>query len=205
MNSNIVKKSKERYLGYEKRHQELLDVAIRLFNEKGYRSVTTSEIANEAGISEPTIYKHFQNKKDLFLECWRSIINDLLTTYKDVYTKTTDDEKSYLEGVTRAYVDFVINNPNKSKVLIHLLSYVEDKEFNNEFKNFMKISIDGIRNILSDAKKKGKLKSKIDVHLLASIFISQYFTLVAVKEVVDPKYFNADAFVQLVQDMLNIK
>ena len=82
---NIVEKSREKYLEYEKRHQHILDAAIRIFNSKGYQSATTAEIAREAGISEPTMYKHYPSKKDLFLSCARSIEEELQRQYRTVY------------------------------------------------------------------------------------------------------------------------
>jgi len=96
MNKNVVEKSRERYLEHEKRHHDILNAAIQLFNAKGYTVATTAEIAREAGISEPTMYKHFENKKDLFLACFGSIADELLSAYRDVYRKNLDDELGYI-------------------------------------------------------------------------------------------------------------
>ena len=51
------------------RREALLDVAMRLFAAGGYRGVTTAEIAREAGVSEPILYRHFASKRDLYLAC----------------------------------------------------------------------------------------------------------------------------------------
>ena len=60
---NIVDKSREKLLLYENRHQTILDNSIRIFNSRGYKAATTAMIARESNISEPTLYKHFKNKK----------------------------------------------------------------------------------------------------------------------------------------------
>lgn len=204
MGSNIVEKSKQKYLKYTNRHEKILDVAIRLFNLKGYNAATTSEIAKKAGISEPTLYTHFENKKDLFLACFRSISDQLLADYRDVYDKNPDDEIGYIEGVTNVCVDFVMQNPHKSMFLVHLLSYKDDPEFAGVLEDFMEKNIEGIRRILESAKKKGMLRSKIDLRLLACVFVNQYFTVVASREFLDPKYITSDAYIQLMLDMLKI-
>lgn len=46
--------------------EKILEAAMRLFSEKGYKSVTTKKIAKEAGVSEMTIFRHFDNKRNLF-------------------------------------------------------------------------------------------------------------------------------------------
>lgn len=43
----------------------LLDAAVRLFEGRGYGSVTMGEIAEEAGLSRPTVYRHFTSKEDI--------------------------------------------------------------------------------------------------------------------------------------------
>ena len=61
----------------EARRQAVLDTACRVFSRSSYRGATTAEIAREAGISEPILYRHFGSKRDLYLACldqaWREL------------------------------------------------------------------------------------------------------------------------------------
>src|SRR5215471_5548290 len=63
-------------LSAEDRRQAVLDTACGVFFRKSYRGATTAEIAREAGISEPILYRHFGSKRDLYLAClaegWRA-------------------------------------------------------------------------------------------------------------------------------------
>ena len=51
------------------RRQAVLDTACCVFSRSSYRGATTAEIAREAGISEPILYRHFGSKRDLYLAC----------------------------------------------------------------------------------------------------------------------------------------
>ncbi|MFN9430941.1 MAG: TetR/AcrR family transcriptional regulator [Acidobacteriota bacterium] len=53
-------------LSGQDRRSMILKEAIRLFSEKGFRGVTTRELAASIGVSEPVLYQHFPNKKDLY-------------------------------------------------------------------------------------------------------------------------------------------
>jgi TetR/AcrR family transcriptional regulator len=53
----------------EARRRAVLDTACRVFSRSSYRGATTAEIAREAGISEPILYRHFGSKRDLYLAC----------------------------------------------------------------------------------------------------------------------------------------
>jgi AcrR family transcriptional regulator len=48
------------------RRQSIVDTAIRLFAERGFRGTTTRELASAVGVSEPVLYQHFKTKKDLY-------------------------------------------------------------------------------------------------------------------------------------------
>ena len=49
-------------------------------------------------ISEPTLYKHFKNKKELFLACFNSIITHLRDENRKVFKKFKDDGATILGG-----------------------------------------------------------------------------------------------------------
>lgn len=51
------------------RRRALLDAALRVFSSGSYAGATTAEIAREAGVSEPILYRHFRSKRDLYLAC----------------------------------------------------------------------------------------------------------------------------------------
>lgn len=40
-----------------------------MFSEGSYRGTTTAEIAREAGVTEPILYRHFSSKRELYLSC----------------------------------------------------------------------------------------------------------------------------------------
>lgn len=50
----------------EDRRQQILDVAVELFSQKGFRGTTTKEIAQAAGVNEAIIFRHFATKGDLY-------------------------------------------------------------------------------------------------------------------------------------------
>jgi AcrR family transcriptional regulator len=51
------------------RRTAIVDAALRVFSEGSYAGATTAEIAREAGVSEPILYRHFTSKRDLYFAC----------------------------------------------------------------------------------------------------------------------------------------
>ncbi len=56
----------------EATRQRLLRAALELFTTNGFRSTTTPEIAERAGVAEGTIYRHFSGKEHLLNEVYRA-------------------------------------------------------------------------------------------------------------------------------------
>ncbi len=50
----------------EERRQQILQVAMHLFSQRGFRGTTTKEIARGAGVSEAMVFRHFATKDELY-------------------------------------------------------------------------------------------------------------------------------------------
>jgi AcrR family transcriptional regulator len=48
------------------RRQEILAAAMELFAKKGFRGTTTRDLANQAEVNEAIIFRHFNNKEELY-------------------------------------------------------------------------------------------------------------------------------------------
>lgn len=53
-------------MSVEDRRQQIVEVAARLFSQRGFRGTTTKEIALAAGVNEAIIFRHFATKSELY-------------------------------------------------------------------------------------------------------------------------------------------
>lgn len=64
-------------LSADERRRSLVEAGLRVFAGGSYAAATTAEIAREAGVSEPILYRHFGSKRELYLACleeaWRRL------------------------------------------------------------------------------------------------------------------------------------
>jgi AcrR family transcriptional regulator len=61
--------ARPRRLPAEERRRAIVEAALRVFSAGSYAGSTTAEIAREAGVSEPVLYRHFASKRDLWAAC----------------------------------------------------------------------------------------------------------------------------------------
>jgi len=54
--------------------EEILRTALGLFAERGYDAVSTSMIAEKLDITKGALYRHFENKQQIFDEIWNEMV-----------------------------------------------------------------------------------------------------------------------------------
>jgi AcrR family transcriptional regulator len=54
----------------QKRKQETIETALRLLTERGYANLNMDELAEEVGISKPTLYQYFNSKDELLAQAF---------------------------------------------------------------------------------------------------------------------------------------
>jgi TetR/AcrR family transcriptional regulator, fatty acid metabolism regulator protein len=108
------------------RKDRIMDVALRIFAEKGFQNATISEISKEAGCSEATIYEYFGTKEDLLFAIPEKISKESIAE--------TERALSYIKGaegrmraLLLAYVRLYQSNPHYSALV--LLQLMSNKRF----------------------------------------------------------------------------
>ena len=89
----------------------LLDAARALFARQDYRSTTTREIAQAAGVTEHLLFRHFGSKAALFREAlvlpFTSFVDQFGRTWQSVIPEETDEEDLAGHFVGQLYDVFV--------------------------------------------------------------------------------------------------
>jgi AcrR family transcriptional regulator len=61
-------------LDHDERRRQILFCARQLFSERNYASVSTTEIAQRAGVARGLLHHYFGTKRDLYLEVVRELV-----------------------------------------------------------------------------------------------------------------------------------
>lgn len=85
----------------------LLDVAVRVFNERGYEGTSMEDLAQRLGITKSAIYYHVSSKDELLrLSVNRAL--DALFAVTEETASTTGDARDRLEHVLRRSVSVLV-------------------------------------------------------------------------------------------------
>jgi AcrR family transcriptional regulator len=74
---------------------QLLDVAERLFNERGYAGTTTAALAKAAGVAQNAVYWYYPSKDHLFVAVLERMLDALMVDLGSVGSRPLVDQVLY--------------------------------------------------------------------------------------------------------------
>jgi AcrR family transcriptional regulator len=111
------KRSPARRLPGPERRSRILDAALPLFARRGYRGVSTSELASAVGVTVPVLYRHFASKQALFLAVLKEQALLLAEAIGDAADPTSAPLEPRVVKTARAVVGFVRQRPDAWRLL----------------------------------------------------------------------------------------
>ncbi len=118
----------------DKRHDQIVKAAVRLFSERGYFQTTIGDIAREADISKGLIYLYFKDKNDVLFYTLRFVL--LLYEQKiPLVLEKLDNPLLMLKTALRVYCNLV--NDHRSETT---LAYRSTKDLLPEQRKFIKLT-----------------------------------------------------------------
>jgi AcrR family transcriptional regulator len=102
----------------EKRRQDLIEAAKRLFMTKGYEQTAVSDIVKEIKVAQGTFYYHFRSKAEILEEVVRKSIFSLAEKLRLVAEREDTDALAKLNAFYDTLVEF--GSPNNELIaLVH--------------------------------------------------------------------------------------
>jgi AcrR family transcriptional regulator len=93
------------------RRESIENAAAELFAERGYDGVSTDDIVKAAGISRPTFYAHFQDRRDLYRRLLRKWSAQMVDHMRARVRQSTGSPAEQIAEVTDAFFAFVEEHP----------------------------------------------------------------------------------------------
>ncbi len=153
------------------RKTEIINVAAKLFREKGFSAVTMRDIAQAMDIKAASLYNHIQSKQEILVLIIIEIAEEFTTVMNDIVgSEILAIQK--IENVIDLHIEITLRNPDALACLNNDWMHLENEDLNY----FIKMRTDyeqNFRNII----KIGILKSEIQNLNIEIIIFSILSTL----------------------------
>ena len=184
------------------RKRQLLEHAKQLFVSHGYQNTTTEKIAEAAGVSEPVLYRHFANKKALFLEVLEEIRAATLTRWRTETAELTDP-LAKLHAIADMYLGTTREQAREFRIMHRTLVETDDAEIMALLRSFYLDSEALLAAIIQEGQQTGVFRRPLDPRLGAWELIRTALGYTLTLPLDIPLYHEADHLPQAVDCLLH--
>ena len=171
----------------EEKKEKTIELARKYFHTDGYRKLSLSNLIEEVGMSKPTFYNYFKNKKHLFIQTMLETYNEFIYQLTQNFKKATSAIEK-LDVFIQTYAWFLDEFPiyrDLYKPGNDLMPRWLDSRYSRD------IFFEGreiIRSILEDGIEEGLIDSTLDTEKSSILIYSTIiFTLSN-----NPNYFKRE-------------
>lgn len=148
---------------------KIMNAFSELMREKDFHSITTSEIAATAGVTEGLIYKYFKDKKDLLYQ----VLNGHFQSFHDHIVSKIGAHSSNIEKLSiiiRTSLKSYAENRVFAKILL-LEVRNSPNYFESDAYGMVKIYSRTILDIINQGVASGEIRESINPHALRQVIL----------------------------------
>lgn len=185
-------------LNPEQRKQQLLEAAISVFARRGIGRAAHADIAEETGVSVPTVFNYFNTREDLVSAVLDQVEDFFLIIAKQHHQaqQATADPLATLQNHCFSFLKLAHDNPDMVKIWLEWSASVRD-EIWPRYIDFQNHILDIIEPTIQAGLNMGQMHAQLSARDLALILYGQAHPVTLATFAPNPPIQNMVRFVQL--------
>ena len=150
------------------KQKRIIKAAVSEFSDHGFKGASVNRLVTTLGISKGSIFQYFRNKNGLFLFVFEHAVRLVKDYLKRVRAETEDlDVFDRIQATLLAGVAFVQKNPKVFNVYLRIVHENAIPMRGELMYAVRALSLEYLRSILEEGKKRGELRSDVDLEKAA--------------------------------------
>lgn len=151
------------------RQQQIIDESIKLIDSKGIQGFTIKNLSKEVGISEPGIYRHFENKFAILSTILDSFKRNIFENQVVSLNKSKDPMEKIKIFANRIFEIFT-HNPALITVIFSEEIYQNEKELSYRVNEIQVFNENLIASFLVELRQDKKLPAHVNIDSFTLMF-----------------------------------
>lgn len=150
----------------------IISEAISIFNTKGYRATSLSDITKATGITKGAIYGHFANKEEVAIAGFEYATRIIVSQIQEVIQGAPKAPEKLI-AIANYYSDYIMNPPIKGGCPIINTSIEADDDhahLRTKVVRFIGVMKDSLQKIIYRGIKEGQIKEDANAEEFSVLF-----------------------------------
>jgi AcrR family transcriptional regulator len=160
------------------RQQEIVETTMRLVFQKGMQELTMKKIAQEIGITEPALYRHFLSKADILLALVEVLNGKRQGIIRDT-EKAGPGLRAFLEAFFVGHARLFAAQPAMTLILFSEELFSADSELAQRVHIMMEGTIGLLRDRIAGAVSGGEIRKDRDPFTSTLLLVGGFRLLVS--------------------------
>jgi AcrR family transcriptional regulator len=158
----------------EERRAVIVEAAVRLFSERGFRGTTTRALAEAVGVTEPVLYEHFKSKRELYAAIVEAKSREGMARAEAWLQPLADakDDRAVFIGVGRVILESF--SEDRAYVRLLLSAALEDPELGAIFYERQREGREKLAGYIAERIRDGAFRP-VDPAIAALAFIGMLY------------------------------
>jgi AcrR family transcriptional regulator len=146
----------------------ILDVAERVFSEKGFDGASTRLISGEAGVNMAMLNYYFGSKEGLFLAVFQRKIASFQNILQNLGNDDSMSAWAKMEKYIEMYGDKVVSNNCFQKLLYQEMGMNRGNDLSDKLRDMLLKNVTELDKILREGIASGEFKTDIDIPMVVA-------------------------------------
>lgn len=151
--------------------RSILEVAERLFADKGFDAVSINDIAVQAGVSKANIFHHFKSKEGLYMALLKSACDHSAQALDEVEGALIQDPQARLETFFSLHLKALVAHPRSSRLIQRELLEGATERGRQLAEQVFSEHFSRVVELVREGQTQGFLRKDFDAALLAFLLV----------------------------------
>ncbi len=145
----------------------ILEAAVKTFARAGFHRTRVADIAREAGVADGTVYIYFENKEDILISLFQSIMKTFVQGLEEELLSCRNANEK-LDRIITYHLSVLAENPDQAMVTQIELRQI-DQVINRGISGPLKSYFNLIEEVVEEGKVQGLYRQNLDTRIARKV------------------------------------
>lgn len=151
------------------RQIEIMEAATNRISKFGIQNLTIKTLAEDIGLSEPALYRHFKSKNEILLSLLEYFKSEMKNRIHNITFKSNETEADKLRAIFKSQLQTFTNKPAIVSVIFAESIFHFDGNLSNKVSEIMEMMQEFVKRNIEEGQKNGTYSTLVSASTLTTI------------------------------------